>query len=143
MWRRVLLVGAIVSDECAAPIFRVNFPAGNMKVARYLERVSSIPNKATARADSHRSLEPQMTHDVNVICDWANIEFNRVELPAVVALSFAEYSWALYRLTYNLFLCVYPSRFNNNISSLFKSISADGQTCHNARGCFCRFLARV
>jgi len=43
----------------------------------------------------------------------------------------------------NLFLAVYPSRFNNNISSIFKSISADGQTCHIARGCCCRFLARV
>jgi hypothetical protein len=70
-----------------------------MEVVRYLETMSSVPNNTTARADSHSSLEPQMTHGVNVICDWVNIEFNRVELPAAVALTFAENIWALYRLT--------------------------------------------
>jgi hypothetical protein len=83
------------------PSSGLNFPAGNMELARYLETVSFIPNNTTARADIHRSLEPQMTLDVS-------IEFNRVELPAVVALSFSENSWTLYRLTYNLFLAVYP-----------------------------------
>jgi len=39
------LVGAIVSDEYAAPFFRANFPAGNMEVARYLETMASVPNK--------------------------------------------------------------------------------------------------
>ena len=89
MWRRVLLVDAIVSDEYPTPIFRVNFPAGNMEVARYLETVSSVPNNTTARADSHNSSEPQVTH-VNVICDWANIEFNRVKLQAAGGCQFCR-----------------------------------------------------
>jgi hypothetical protein len=65
------LVGAIVSDECAASIFRVNFSAGTMEVARYLETVTSVPNYTTEHADSdyQHALEPQMTRDVNVICD--------------------------------------------------------------------------
>lgn len=42
-----------------------------MEVARYLETVTSVPNYTTEHADSdyQHALEPQMTRDVNVICD--------------------------------------------------------------------------